>query len=129
MMRTKRRVIALVTTAAAALVPFGENVANAHTRRYGTDATLAYRSGAFRGSVLAATRPCRNGRRVNVYKRRRGPDRFIGATISRRGRFSVPAPRRRGRYYAVVTRKVYGSYGHRHTCLRGVSNTVRIRRR
>jgi hypothetical protein len=103
------------------------------TRRVAT--TLTIRGGFrrnFKGSVGSARKRCQTFREVTVKKVRRGrPNRVIGRDNSNRaGNWQLRRRARRGRFYAVVLRKVFtAGNGDTIICMRDKSPTIRRRRR
>lgn len=129
-MKARKRAVALGTTAALALMIPGADVASAHRFRASSRISLHYSDGAFKGKVTSGRRICENNRRVVVYKKRRGRDRVVGRdTTNSAGRFRIRERRARGRFYAVVSRRAFGRYGHMHICKGDTSNTIKRGRR
>lgn len=77
----------------------------------------------FKGNVRSPESACENGRNVSLRKKRQGPDRTVGSTISRRnGAWSIREPRPKGRYYAVAPRRSVDAT----SCETGMSRTIRV---
>lgn len=92
--------------------------------------TIAYESGKtpkFTGKVGSQEPMCKRARDVTVKKIKRGKDLIVGkATTNARGRYSVPARRANGRFYATVKRAtVENDDGQTVTCQNAKSRTIR----
>jgi hypothetical protein len=113
------------------------NSAQAHTRRARSRVTIRYkgRLDRFQGRVVSRRARCERRRLVLLVKARRGiSDRVIDRDrTNRRGRWRIPRRRPRGRFYAIVVRRLsttgYGPGPHRHICKRDRSRTIRRPRR
>ncbi|MGH2757233.1 MAG: Ig-like domain-containing protein [Actinomycetota bacterium] len=92
---------------------------------------LAAEAKDFVGAVRSDHGECRARRTVTVYKARKGArDRSVGRDLTgRRGRWSIEASDvRRGRYYAIVKKRVFENRaGHEVVCLGSRSPTIRVR--
>jgi hypothetical protein len=126
-MRTAAVALALVL-----VVPFLVATAamvSAHNASFDSSVSINYDRPNFKGRVSSSRDRCERDREVSVFKVRTGPDRLIGTdTTNDNGRYSVPKPGARGRFYARVSREVFGGYGHRHECEADTSGTIRVRR-
>lgn len=75
----------------------------------------------FHGALRSKNSVCESGRKIALKRKKTGPDRTVGNTISnRRGKWTVKEPNARGRYYAVAARRKVGSVN----CLAGRSKTI-----
>jgi hypothetical protein len=89
--------------------------------------SIAYsrRAEAFKGRADSEASACKAGEEIQVFKRRQGPDRLIGADqTSERGRYAIGDPGRPGRYYARATQHTEPSVG---ICQGARSATLRLR--
>lgn len=69
--------------------------------RFARTLTLKYRGGKFRGQLGASEPACKAGEKVDVYKRKTGPDRRLGSPeTGDDGKYSLRKPRKPGKYYA-----------------------------
>ncbi len=100
------------------------------TRRFATNLTIDYSRGAFRGSVGSSKRRCQQFRLVTLKKQRPGKNKVKGQDSSNRaGNWRIFKRRARGRFYALVARKVFTARnGDRIVCQRDKSPTRRVRR-
>src|SRR5689334_14989054 len=73
---------------------------------YSTHLTLSQKAPAFHGKVFSPGGAiCKNHRTIKMLRVRRGKDRVLGTTTSRRGRWFVNHPNfPSGEYYAKATR-------------------------
>jgi hypothetical protein len=96
-----------------------------HPNPYDKDETVI-----FKGKANADHKFCRKHRRVSLFKKRPGPDRFIESDITGgRGRYKVVWESARlgtHRFYTKVKPKVGGQHPHRHVCRRDTSRTVKV---
>jgi hypothetical protein len=103
------------------------------TRRVATALTIRYnrRQKAFTGSVGSSRKRCQTFRAVTLKKHRPGPNRSVGTDNSNRsGNWKIRRRARRGRFYAVVARKVFTARnGDTIVCLRDKSPTIKRGRR
>lgn len=76
------------------------DISEARVLRFDTSTTFKYRASSFKGRVSADNKRCLGKRRVVL---RRANDNRVGRTTTDRdGRWSIPKPRSKGRYYATV---------------------------
>lgn len=127
----KKRAVALVTTSALALMIPGADVASAHRFRASSRITgFDYARGAFTGKARSGRPQCERNRKVVVKKKRDGRDRTVGRdTTNRAGKFRIRERNAKGRYYAKLSRRARGRYGHSHICKGDTSRTIRVGRR
>ena len=85
------------------------------------------RNEVFRGTVYAEHEACIEGRRVKLWKVKRGPDRLQATTAARSdGRWRIPFADAGGRYYATVKQRYVTSEGSELDCLEARSETIRV---
>jgi hypothetical protein len=88
--------------------------------------TIRYRGGAFTGTLTSNETACNlSGVPVEVFRKKRGPDRSIGSDDTDGSEYAVEAARREGRYYAKAPPHVYEGLGI--TCAKAKSPTKTIR--
>ena len=100
------------------------------SRRCPTNLTISYERSrassstvAIKGKVRSPESDCEGARDVTLKKKKSGPDRTVGSTVSRaNGAWSIRERNARGRYYAVVAKRKVGST----TCLAGTSRTITL---
>ena len=94
-----------------------------------TNLTIRYDPPVFKGSVGTPRKKCQQGRTVVLKKVVPGPNRTVGKdTSNREGSWGIRKRRARGRFYAVVTRKVFtNAQGDTIVCLRDKSVTINTR--
>lgn len=88
----------------------------------------AHRDGKLIGGRAVSAEPrCEPGRQVDLYRRRKGPDVWVGSdTTNRSGEWGVLAGFRRGTYYArVMHTTIATDDGGERTCQADQSNDVR----
>jgi len=105
--------------------------ASAHTASFDSTVTISQVDSHLKvhGHVESGPRFCQTDRDVEVFKVRRGPDKFIDDSNTGNDRIWGPVVvPKRGRYYARVLQAVRTSYGHDHTCLADRSGTIRVDR-
>jgi hypothetical protein len=126
-MRTATVALALVLV--VPLVVATAAMVSAHNASFDSSVSINHDRPNFKGRVSSERERCERDREVSVFKARKGPDRLIGTdTTNDNGRYVVPKPGARGRFYAKVAREVFGGYGHRHVCEADTSGTIRVRR-
>lgn len=128
-LKAKKRAVALVTTSALALMIPGADVASAHRYRASSRVSLDYSDSAFKGKVRSGRPKCEKNRKVKIKKMRPGRDRVVGRDRTNdRGKFRVRERNAKGRYYAKVSRRSRGRYGHTHICKKDASRPIRVGR-
>ena len=136
--RLSRRTVTLLVGGAFLLAPLGE-VATAHEFVDKSPVTIQknhknpYDQGEtviFRGKIKTDRKFCKKGRRVELLKKRPGPDKFIEFDrTGARGRYKVTWPADKlgtHRFYVKVQAKVGGVHPHRHVCKAARSRTVKV---
>jgi hypothetical protein len=137
--RLSRRTVTLLVGAAFLLAPLGE-VATAHQFVDSSPVSIQknhknpYDQGEtviFRGKIKSPRKFCRFLRKVSLFKKRPGPDKFIEFDrTGARGRYKVTWPANKlgtHRFYVKVKPKVGGVHPHRHVCKGTRSRTVKVR--
>ena len=111
---------ALAAFAVAAIPALATNVVKIDSR-----VTISAHAPAFHGQVKSDNHACEVGRNVKLFKRRHGPDQFLGHDeTNNRGRWKVGvSPLSSGAYYAKVTRREEGAAGTIYVCRRDRSKT------
>ncbi|MDQ4124687.1 MAG: hypothetical protein M3134_03675 [Actinomycetota bacterium] len=92
--------------------------------------TLTYKSGRnakFAGKVDSDEPMCKRARKVTIKKVKRGADPTVGtATTNTKGKYTAPARRANGRFYAKVSKAtVENQNGETITCGAARSRTIR----
>ena len=118
--RTKRLVSALAIAAVA--LPLVATEAAGHAFVAPSRVTIDYDQGDFHGRVKSDRASCKMQRKVQVWKDVDGPDKFVGdKRTNDNGVWRMSRPDAKGRFYAVVKRRVTGRYAHHHECKKDVS--------
>jgi hypothetical protein len=112
---------AIATAAVAAIPALATNVV-----KIDSQVTISHHAPAFHGRVKSDNHACEVGRNVKLFKRRHGPDDFLGHDeTNHKGRWKVGVnPLSSGAYYAKVTRREEGTAGTIYVCRRDRSKTV-----
>ena len=112
---------AIATAAVAAIPALATNVVKIDSK-----VTISHHAPAFHGRVKSDNHACEVGRNVKLFKRRHGPDDFLGHDeTNHKGRWKVAVnPLSSGAYYAKVTRREEGTAGTIYVCRRDRSKTV-----
>jgi len=112
---------ATATAAVAAIPALATNVVKIDSK-----VTISHHAPAFHGRVKSDNHACEVGRNVKLFKRRHGPDQFLGHDeTNHKGRWKVGVnPLSSGAYYAKVTRREEGTAGTIYVCRRDRSKTV-----
>jgi len=112
------------TTVATTSSPSGD-------RRVATKLTMKYKRRAFKGKANSSVPACERGRMVVLKKVKPGKDARVGTKkTNRNGRWALRKGKAKGRYYAVVAKKVFTDAGGTTViCRRDKSNVVRVRRK
>lgn len=98
-------------------------------QRCDSEITIDFRSARseFGGAVKSDENECRSGRRVSLKKKRPGPDRNAGQTVTnQRGRWEVTVPDAKGSYYAKTPQQNVTTDDGRAVCGAARSNTVKV---
>ena len=112
---------------------FAPGIAQAHTRVFPTDTTLATSAKrvsagtkvTFSGRIIVGKKKCKARKEIQITRNRK---RFATVTTNGRGKFSITKRvRKAGRYRAVYAGFAFGAHPHSHICSASSSNTVRIR--
>lgn len=94
-------------------------VAAAHTFDVATDTTFNYSENKdkFKGRASSSRKRCQRNRKVEVYKRKDGEDKFIGDdTTNDGGYWGVPEANANGHYYVKILEKHITKPHHNHRC-------------
>ena len=79
----------------------------------------------FFGALKSPNSQCERGRQVSLKKVKKGRDRTVGSTISKRsGKWRIREARARGRYYAKTAKRTLSGPGV--VCQAGRSKTIRV---
>ena len=99
---------AIATAAVAAIPALATNVVKIDSK-----VTISHHAPAFHGRVKSDNHACEVGRNVKLFKRRHGPDQFLGHDeTNHRGRWKVGvSPLSSGVYYAKVKKGGSASLG------------------
>jgi hypothetical protein len=106
--------------------------ATAYSHTAATDARVTIRynddKDRFQGRVRSEREACERKRTVYVLKERRNrPPAGRGATrTNREGFWKIENENPRGRFFAVVQRRIRGNRDHLHTCRGRRSETIRV---
>jgi hypothetical protein len=100
-------------------------------RRVATKLTIKYQKPVFSGKANSSVASCRRGRRLVVKKVKPGTDaRVATKKTNKNGGWKLRKGSAKGRYYAVVAKKVFTDAGGTTViCQRDKSNVVRARRK
>lgn len=126
-MRFQRvRIVLPALALAVAALPFP--AVGAHEFEAGSEVSIRYGGGAFKGSVSSGRARCERGRRVILMKRRSDrPAKKVGSDRTNgNGKYRIDKDSPNGRYFVKVARKLSTPYGHRHDCDGTRSETIRI---
>ena len=120
-LRKSKGAIAVLAAAALLAVVALEVVASAHTFDVKTTTSLRYKRDTekFKGRIRAegGLKRCQRNRKVELYKSRSGPDRFIGSDRSNDGGYwGIKARNANGHYYVKVLEKHVVKQHHNHRC-------------
>jgi hypothetical protein len=99
-----RRFALFVIALAAALPP----ASSAADSSYSTKVIVSLRTPAFHGKLKSDKSTCATGRTVKLYRKRPGPDKFLGSDRSNnKAKWSIPIGKRLtpGSYYAKAPAK------------------------
>ncbi len=109
----------------------GVGNASSHTAAADSKVTIRYNEakGQFQGRVLSKREACERKRTVYVLKERRHrlPAGRGATRTNRAGFWKIENPDPKGRFFAVVQRRIRGNSEHLHTCRGRRSETIRVR--
>ena len=127
-MRKAKGKIALLAAAAMLAVVALQVVAVAHTFDEETTTTFNYseKKDKFKGRAKSDRKRCQRTRKVEVFKRRDGEDKFIGDdTTNDGGYWGVPEANANGHYYVKIKEKHITKTHHNHRC-RGTRKDIDV---
>lgn len=81
------------------------------------------------GKLKSSDATCINAKTVNLFRKKRGPDKNLGSDLTdAEGEYRFKLrPRRSMKLYTRFNGTVTTSYGHSHTCQASQSKTIRAR--
>ena len=94
--------VLLVAILAIALLPAAAGASNS------TKVIVSLKTPAFHGKLKSRTSACARGRKVKLYRKKRGPDKLLGTDKSNaKAKWSIPLGKKltRGSYYAKAPAK------------------------
>lgn len=121
------RRFAAAAALAVGIAAAATGTAGAHDAKYDTTVNLTYssKSGVLTVGVKSERNGCAKTRSVKIFKVKKGADLLVDRVKTKKGKKSVELDKS-GRFYARVSRKVKGSYGHTHVCAAGRSAAVKV---
>jgi hypothetical protein len=80
------------------------------------------------GKLKSSDATCKTGKTVNLFRKKRGPDKNLGSDLTdAEGEYRFKLrPRRTMKLYTRFNGTVTTSYGHSHTCQASQSKTIRV---